>query len=163
MPEMLYNPVFWVAFAFVMVVALSYKKGSRMLIASLDNRSAKIASELSRARKLREEAEAVLAEYKRRQGEYFKEADAILASARKDADALAGYTEKELRDALDGRMKQALEKIAQEEARAVADVRNHVVDLSLAAARSIIVEHVSSMSQEELVRLALSDIERKIH
>lgn len=163
MPEMLYNPVFWVTFAFVAFVALAYKKGSKLLTTSLDNRSARIASELQRARELREEAQAVLDEYKRRQAEYVKEAEAILTAARKDADALAGHAEKELRTALDARTRQAVEKIAQEETKAVADVRNHVVDISLAAARAIIVDHVSTMSQEELVRLALTDIERKVH
>jgi F-type H+-transporting ATPase subunit b len=161
--EMLHNPLFWVTVAFVILILASYKKGSAMLTGTLDSRSARIAAELTQARQLREEAEAILAEYKRRQGEYMKEAKAILDNAGKDADAMAAYTEKELRDALDARMKQALEKIAQEETKAIADVRNHVVDISLAAARSIIVDHVSTLSQDELIKLALSDIERKIH
>jgi F0F1-type ATP synthase membrane subunit b/b' len=60
-------------------------------------------------------------------------------------------------------MKQAVEKIEQEEVKAINDVRNHVIDIALAAARAIIIDHVGSLSQEELVKLALSDMERKVH
>ena len=42
-------------------------------------------------------------------------------------------------------------------------VRNHVVDIALAGARKLITEHVGSMSQEQLIALAMSDIERKVH
>ncbi len=159
----LHEPTFWVTVAFVAFIALAYKKVAAIGTKALDGRAERIRVELDEARRLREEAEALLAEYKRRQGDYLKEAETILAAARRDADALSSYTEKELRAALDARMKQAVEKIAQEESRAVADVRNHVVDISLAAARNIIADHISTMPQEELIRLALSDLERKVH
>lgn len=157
------NPKFWVVLAFVILVATLYKKVARLLANMLDERSAKIAQELDHARRLREEAEIVLAQYKQKQAEYTKEAGEILKKARLDADAMAAHADKELKAALDARMQHALEKIAQEETRAIADVRAHVVDIALAAARAIVVEQVQSMPQDELVKLALSDIERKIH
>lgn len=160
---MMSEPKFWVALAFVLLVGGLYKKISRLLAGLLDERSAKIAEELAHARRLREEAEIVLAQYKQKQAEYTKEAGAILKKARMDADVLAAHADKELKAALDVRMQHALEKIAQEETRAIADVRAHVVDISLAAARAIVIEHVQAMPQDELVKLALSDIERKIH
>ena len=163
MYEFLDDPRFWVSCAFLLFVALAYKKLAALLVGALDSRAAKIRAELVEARRLRQEAEAVLAEYRQKQAEYLKEAEAIMQEARRDANSLSAYTEKELREGLDSRMKQAVEKIAQEESKAVADVRNHVVDIALAAARSIIVDHVSNMSQDELIRLAMSDIERKIH
>lgn len=160
---MLTDPRFWVAVAFFALVALSYKKIASFAVRALDERSAKIKSELDEARRLREEAEAVLEQYKQKQAEYLQEAENMLANARKDADAMRAFTETELKGALEIRMKQALERIAQEESNAVAEVRNHVVDIALSAARALIADHVSSMSQDELIKLALSDIERKIH
>ncbi len=65
--SVLHNPVFWVAAAFVLVVVLSFKKVKALLLAALDGRTARIRDELERARRLREEAESVLAEYKKRQ------------------------------------------------------------------------------------------------
>jgi len=160
---MLEDPRFWVAVSFFLFVALSYKKLAALLLCTLDDRSAKIKQELDEARSLREQAEAVLAMYKQKQSEYLKEAEQILVDARHDADLMREHTENELKDSLDARMKHALDRIAQEEANAIAEVRNHVVDIALAAARSLIVDHVSTLSQEELVALALTDIERKIH
>lgn len=160
---MLQNPAFWVAVAFAALVALGYKKIARLVTGALDERSAKIKAELDRARQLREEAEQVLAEYKRKQAEYLGEAESMLAKARQDADALTAQAGRDLKAALDLRTKQALEKIALEEAKAVQEVRDHVVDIALAAARNIIVEQVSALPQDELVKLAMTDIERKIH
>ena len=157
------DPRFWVAVAFVMFIALSYKKISSLATRALDDRSAKIKADLDEASRIRAEAEEVLKQYKQKQAEYLKEAESILATATKDAEALRSFTEQELKIALDARMKTAVDRIAQEEAKAIADVRNHVVDIALSAARALIVDHVSTMSQDELVKLALSDIERKIH
>jgi F-type H+-transporting ATPase subunit b len=160
---MLADPRFWVAVAFFIFIGLSYKKAAAFVTRKLDERSAKIKSELDEARRLREEAQAVLDQYRSKQSEYLKEAEALLDGARRDADVLRAQAEKDLQAAMDSRMKQAMDRIAQEEGKAVADVRNHVVDIALAAARALIVDHVSTLSQDELVRLALTDIERKIH
>jgi F-type H+-transporting ATPase subunit b len=157
------NPQFWVLAAFVVFVVLAAKAISKMIAGVLDGRSGKIKAELEEARRLREEAQAVLAQYKQKQAEYLKEAEALLTRAQMDADTLSAHAEKELRTALDERTKNAVEKIAQEEEKAIAEVRAHVVDIALATARSVIVEQVSATSQENLLALAIADIERKIH
>ena len=161
--EMLHNPSFWVAVSFAGFVLLSYKKIAAILTKTLDDRSARIRVELEQARKLREEAEAILADYKRKQAEYMQEAEQMLVKARSDADAYRKNAESDLKSAMEARTQQALDKISQEEAKAIQDVRNHVVDIALAAARSILIEHVSNLPQEELIKLVVSDIERKIH
>ena len=160
---MLEDPRFWVAVSFFAFVMLAYKKVASFAVRALDERSAKIKQELDEARRLREQAEQVLAQYKLKQSEYLQEAEQILANARRDADLMRSHTEEELKGILETRMKHALDRIAQEESHAIADVRNHVVDIALAAARTLIVDQVSTMSQEDLVKLALTDIERKIH
>lgn len=157
------DPRFWVAIAFFVFVVLTYKKIASFALRALDDRSAKIKAELDEAHALRVQAEAVLDQYRQKQSEYLKEAETILDNARRDADMMRSFTENELKAALETRMKQALDRIAQEESHAIADVRNHVVDIALASARALIVDHVSTMSQDELIKLALTDIERKIH
>ena len=163
MAEILEDPRFWVAVAFFIFFALTYKKIGAFAFGALDDRSAKIKYELDEARRLREEAQGILEQYKQKQTHYLKEAEQILTDAKKDAETLRSYAEKEMNAQLEGRTKQAMDRIAQEEAQAILDVRNQVVDVALAAARALIVDHVSNLSQEELVKLALSDIEQKIH
>jgi F-type H+-transporting ATPase subunit b len=160
---MLEDPRLWVATAFVLFILLSYKKIGGAIARALDQRAAKIKSELDEAHRLREEASQLLEQYKRKQAEYLKEAEALLKNAQRDADALRAHAEQELKFALEARTKHAMDRIAQEEDKAITDVRNHIVDISLASARAIIAEHMATMSQDELVKLALSDIERKVH
>ncbi len=160
---MLEDPRFWVAVSFFAFVVGTYKKVSSLAMKALDSRSAKIKQELDEARSLREQAEAVLAQYKQKQAEYLQEAEMLLANARRDAETMRVTAEADLKASLDTRQKQAMDRIAQEETNAIAEVRNHVVDMALTAARTIIADHVSSMSQDDLVKMALSDIDRKIH
>lgn len=157
------EPKTWVTITFLLFVGGMFKKIKQMLFHVLDERSAKIAAELQKAQSLREEAEAVLALYKKKQAQYTKEAEDILRQAREEADHMVAHAERELKIALDARMQVALEEIAQEEIRALHDIRGHVVDISLAAARSVIIQHVESTPQQELIALTLADIDRKIH
>ncbi len=157
------EPKFWVSAAFVLLVALSFKKISALLLSVLDNRTAKIKAELDAAKQIRAEAEEALALYKQKQLEFAKESENILAKARADAETNNAQAQTELKSALDARLKHALEKIAQEEANAIAEVRNHIVDIALSTARAIIAEQMTNLPQEELIKLAISDIEHKIH
>ena len=157
------HPTFWVAIAFLLFVGLTYKKIAGFFLRALDERSAKIAAELDQARALREQAETLLAEYRKKQEEYLNEAEAMLEKARQDAGMLRKQLETELKESLESRRKQALDKIAREEERAVQEVRSNVVDIALATARAVISTHVGKLSQDDLVKLAMADIERKIH
>src|SRR5688500_11614162 len=67
------DPTFAVAAAFLLFMLLAYKKMATFTCNALDNRSARIKTELDEARRLREEAAEVLAQYKRKQAEYLKE------------------------------------------------------------------------------------------
>lgn len=163
MQALLNDPKTWVTITFVLFVGGVYKKAKQLLFKVLDERSAKIEAELKQAQALREEAEKVLALYKQKQAEYTKEAENILRQAREEADMMATHADKELKAALDTRLQAAMDNIAQEEARAINDVRSHIVDISLAAARSLVVHHIESTPQQELLKLALADIDRKIH
>jgi len=91
---MLLEAEFWVAVAFVIFIAIAWKVGGlSAMTKGLDNRANRIRHELDEAKRLREEAAAVLADYKRRQVEAEKEAQAIVASAREEAQWLIRVVE----------------------------------------------------------------------
>ena len=72
----------WALLALVLFFAvLIYMKVPRMVTGSLDSRAAAIQAELEAARKLRIEAEALLAEYKRKAATADSEARAIIDQA----------------------------------------------------------------------------------
>jgi F-type H+-transporting ATPase subunit b len=157
------DPRFWVAVAFAVFVLLAFKPLGRALTRMLDARSAQIASELAEARRLREEAQATLQMYRQKQQESLQEAENLLARAKEDAARMGLEAEAELKTAMDKRMKLATDRIAQSEAKALQDVQNHVVDIAIAAARTLIQEHLGRSGGKDLIKQAANELERKLH
>src|SRR3954454_10121014 len=132
---------FWVAVAFgVFVLILLYYRVPKLIAKSLDDRAEAIRKELDEARRLREEAQSLLADYQKKHRNVGQEADAILDQARREAEAFAHETRASLKSTLERRTQQAQDKIARAEAQAVDDVRSAAIDLALAAAEKILRE-----------------------
>lgn len=78
---MLFEAEFWVAVAFVIFMGiLAYVGVPAMLARSLDARGARVKTELDEARRLRDEAQALLAEYQGKQHEAEREAQSIFST-----------------------------------------------------------------------------------
>lgn len=162
-PGLLQDTSFWVLVAFLIVIGIFWKVGLHKTIASgLDKRAQKIADELDHARKLREEAQEILAQYQRRQREAENEAKGIIEQARKDAQRLAAETREKINDQLERRAKAAEEKIVRAEAQAIAEVRSQTADLAIAAARKIISERMDQGAQSALVEKAIGDLRGRL-
>ncbi len=157
------NPEFWVALAFVLVVLLTFKKVASAVTSGLDARAAKIRTQIEEARKLREDAQALLADYQRKQRDAMAEAEKIISSAKAEAARLKVQAEKDLEHALARRKEQALERIAQSEAQALVQVRNTAVDVALAAAQSVITKTLDGSKRDALTEKAISDLAGKLH
>jgi F-type H+-transporting ATPase subunit b len=157
------NPEFWVALAFVLVVLLTFKKVAAAVTSGLDARAAKIRTQIEEARKLREDAQALLADYQRKQREAMAEAEKIITSAKAEAARLKVQAEKDLEHALARRKEQALERIAQSEAQALAQVRNTAVDVALAAAQAVLAKNLDGAKRDALTEKAIGDLAGKLH
>ena len=163
MMEEFSNPEFWVALAFVLVVILAYKPIMRAITGSLDARADKIRGQIEEARKLREDAQALLAEYQRKQREAMAEAEKIIAQARTDAARMKTEAEKELEHSLERRKQQALDRIAQSEAQALADVRNTAIDVALAAAERLIAGNLDPAKKNALADTAIKELQGRLN
>src|SRR5215475_4647033 len=129
MIDLIYEPETWVAIAFLIFVGTVIKLGApQRLFKALDDRSVRIKAELDEALKLRKEAEGVLAEYRRRQGEAERTAESIVLNARVEADRMAAEAQVRIEEFIARRTKMAETKIAQAEAQALADVRAAAAD-----------------------------------
>ena len=104
----------------------------------LDEKSAAIAKELDDARKLREDAAALLSSYQRKQRDAEREADDILAGARAEAERIQAEARTQTAQVIERRTKLAEQKIAQAELSALAEVKAAAADAAIAAARTII-------------------------
>jgi F-type H+-transporting ATPase subunit b len=161
--ELLHDPEFWVALVFISVVIVFYRPVMRTLTASLDSRAAKIRAQIEEARKLREDAQALLAEYQRKSRDAMAEAEKIIAGARAEAVRLRQEAEADLENSLKRRQEQALERIAQSEAQALAQVRNTAVDVALAAAETLIKESLDPAQKQALADKAIAELPQRMN
>src|SRR5258708_26790684 len=126
---------FWVAVAFFILMGVfGYLGIHGRVLTGVDHRSERIKAELDDARRLKEEAEKLLAEYKARHASAEREAQDIIASAKADAERIAAEAKTKMEDFVARRTKTAESKIALAEAHALADVRAAAAEAAVTAA-----------------------------
>ena len=130
---------FWVLVPVLLFFALLIWKGAfRGMGQALDARAQAITDELEEARRLREEAQALLASYQRKQAEAEEQAKDIVERARRDAETMAVKARADLSERLERRAAQAEAKIASAEAQAMAEVKSRAADIAVEAAEDLI-------------------------
>ena len=132
----------------------------RRVIDGIDQRQARIKAELEEARRLREEAQALLVEYQRKRHEADREAEAIIATANAEAERLAAEGKARLEDFVARRTKMVETKIAQAEAQALADVRSSAADAAVAAAEKILSTTAKGKIGDDLLARGIADLRK---
>jgi F-type H+-transporting ATPase subunit b len=153
--EFLHEAEFWVLVAAVIFVVLVGRKVGPMITGGLDARAARIRGELDEARRLREEAERLVAEYRAKQQEGAADAEAIVAHATAEAERIAAQSARDLEQALERRQRLAEERIAQAEAKALDEVRAAAIDVAIAAARDVIAAQINEQRGAALLDAAI--------
>ena len=156
------EPEVWVLLAVVLFVIGVWKPARRAILGGLDSRAARIRDELETARRLRDEAQQALAEYQNRQREASAEAEAILAHARAEADRIAAQAARNLEETLERRRRLAEERISQEEAKALAEIRAVTVDVAISAARQAIVADLDEQRGAALIDAAIGALPHQL-
>lgn len=150
--EFIYEPEFWVAVSFFIFIGVLVYLGVHKKVASaLDARALLISKELEEARRLREEAEKVLADYQSKLGDVATEVNSIIALAAKQAETIAAETRQSLKEYFDRRIKLAEERIARAEIEAVRELRSEAVDTAIAAAQNLIAATLTPDRAKKLV------------
>lgn len=154
---------FWATVAFfIFVGAMIYIKVPSLLTKTLDEKIAKIQSDLDEAKKLREEAQALLAKYERKRKEAESEAAEIVEAAQEEAQRIAEEAKVSLEEMIARRTRAVEEKIAQAEAHAVAEVRARSADVAVEAARVILTDQMAEKG-DDLVDAAIKDVASQLN
>lgn len=160
---MLLTAEFWVAVAFAIFVAIVWKVGGfGMMTQGLDSRAKRVRAELDEARRLREQAAAVLADYKRRRREAEEEAERIVADAQEEARRIDEEGHARLEDYIARRTKSAEQKIAQAEAQAAAQVRAAAADAAVTVSETILRERLQGNAAQDLVKSSLGEVKTRL-
>ena len=155
---------FWVAVAFAIFVGvLVYLGVPQLLLKALDDRANRVQAELDEARRLKEEAQKLLAEYQGKQRQAETEAAAIIESAKAEAERIAAEAKAKLEEFVARRTKMAETKIAQAEAQAVADVRAAAADAAVSAAEKILTSSVKGKVADDLIARGIGDVKSKLN
>lgn len=154
----------WVGVAFVIFIAiLAYFGVPKAIVSALDARGEKVAQELAEARRLRLEAEKLLAEYEAKRKAAETEATSIVAAANEEAKRLAAEAEAKLNDFVARRTKSAEEKIALAESQAEAEVRAAAAEAATKAAELIIRSQVGGKAGDALFAAGLGEVKAKLN
>jgi F-type H+-transporting ATPase subunit b len=155
---------FWVGVAFFIFLGILARFGvHKRIIAALDSRGEKVARELAEARRLRIEAEKLLAEYDAKRKAAETEAAAIIAAANEEAKRLAAEAEDKLNDFVTRRTKSAEDKIALAESQAEAEVRAAAAEAATRAAEVIIRGQVEGKAGDALFAAGLQEVKAKLN
>ena len=158
------EPETWVAIAFVVLMGLfAYLGIHRTVLKTLDHRAERIKTELDDARRLKDEAAKLLAEYKARHARAEAEAQEIIASAKAEAERIASEAKTKMEDFVARRTKTAESKIALAEAQALADVRAAAADAAVTAASTILSQSVKGSVADDLLAKGIAEVRAKLN
>ena len=157
-PGFFAEPRNWVIIAFVLFFAIFGHKLWSALAAMLDDRAAKVRTELEEAARLRQEAEAMLRDAEARRTEALHEAQALIEGAKTEAGRVAAAAAAEAEASARRREQMGLDRIAAAQKQAVDDVRTAAAELATIAARQVIAEGLSPESSAALIDQAIAQL-----
>jgi F-type H+-transporting ATPase subunit b len=154
----------WVALGFVIILAsFVWLRVPKMVAKMLDGRSGAIAHELNEAKRLREEAAALLAGYVAKAALAETEAAKIVADAREEAERFVRESRTQLRQQIERRAQMAKEKIEQAEHAALDEIRALAADKAVAAAEKLIAARLDEGRSDKLVQDSIKDLPEKLN
>ena len=160
----MFQAEFWVAVAFLILMGVfGYFGVHRTILQALDHRRDRIQKELDDARRLKEEATKLVAEYRARRASAEREAEEIIANAKAEAERIAVESKAKMEDFVARRTKTAESKIALAEAQALADVRAAAANAAVSAASTILSQSVKGSVADDLLAKGIADVRAKLN
>jgi F-type H+-transporting ATPase subunit b len=158
------DPETWVSVAFfIFLGVLAYFGFHKKILGGLDQRASRIKSELDEARRIKLEAEALLAESQRKLKEADQEAETLIAGAAAQAERAVFEAKAKLDEFVSRRTKMAEAKIVQAEAQAFADVRAAAAETAVKAAERILTRKVKGNLADELIDKGVEELKSKLN
>jgi F-type H+-transporting ATPase subunit b len=148
---------------FIFLGVLVYLKVPAIIAKAIDARAVKIRHDLDEARRLREEAQALLAEFQKKRKDAEQEAADLVSAAKREAELLLADAHKKTEDYVSRRTAMAEQKIAQAEREAVNEVRSSAVDIAIEAARRLLADNPEIKAGEELFKSSLQELKSKLN
>jgi F-type H+-transporting ATPase subunit b len=164
MLDILKETDFWEWLGLLAVIAIFfYQRVPAFIANALDRRAQAIAKELESVKRLREEAETVLINYRERAESAEHEAATILNETRAETDRFTAEARAQMQAQIERRARQAQERIAQGEANAMAEIRALAADAAVAAAQKLIVARLGEQKAASLITQSITELPSKLN
>lgn len=155
------DPASWVLVAFIIFVILALvAKAPSMIAKILDSEIEKIKNELNDARKLKEDANSLLADYERKVQNAQKEIEKILDQAKTTAKNHDESARKKVEEYIKRAEQQSIEKITQTEKMALSKVNQEIVSNSIEVAEKIVSENITEENSKKLFSQSVQQIKK---
>ena len=148
---------FWVGAGLLIFlgIVIFVAKVPAMIAAALDAKAAGIRNELEEAQRIREEAQALLAQLKAERAAAEAQAEAMIAEARQEAERLGAEARTKLEETLARRQSLAERRIELAETQALADVKAAAADLAAHAAETVLADRLKGRKTDPAVDRAV--------
>ena len=161
--ELLQDAEFWTGLALLVFVALMLLLGVHKAAAkALDAKAAKIQAELDEAKKLREEAQGLLASLKAQREETEHRAAEMLANAEAEAKRLEAEAKDKLEEQIKRRQELAERRISNAEAQASAEVKAAAAELAAQMAEGVLAQRIKGAKSDPLIDAAVGQLAEKL-
>jgi F-type H+-transporting ATPase subunit b len=151
--------MFWTLLVFGISLFILNKAVFPRIRDALDTRQRAIEESIDTAAKLKEEADAVLTDYRERLKEARVQAEQILERARTTAEAAQKRALEEATDKREELLEQTRRDVEAETRRAISAIRSEVANLTILATEKVTRKHLSEDDQKRLVEEALSELD----
>lgn len=154
------NPEFWVAVAFVLVVAVLAKPVARLLNEMLNRRIEAIADRIAEAQKLNEDAQKMLAEYEKKYLNAEKEARNILRKSEKEIEFLKEDRLKKLEADMEMKQKEAEQRIKTAQEAAMKEITTLTSEMTIRALKEVLAKNLDKKAQDRLIEASIEEISK---
>ncbi len=148
--------------AFLITVALLWRPVGKAVTSMLDSRADSIRQNLDEAQRLHEEAKAMVAKYQRQLHEGEGLAKEILERAENERRRLEAKLRADMVEMTERRTQQALDRIAQEEARALSEVRARAAELAVRGTRLVLTEQLTGENAQRVTQSSIEEVGRRL-
>jgi F-type H+-transporting ATPase subunit b len=151
----------WTIATFLILLVLLAKYAWGPLLAALERRQDAIRKSLDDAQQAKQELERLNVESRKILAEARVQADTILSQTRSDASRLRDELKQKAQAEAAGVVKNAERQIEMETVRALQQIRNEAVDISIAIASKLLERNVSKEDNERLIEETFKQIEAR--
>jgi F-type H+-transporting ATPase subunit b len=152
----------WLLISLIILIVVIYKPVTGAIFGALDGHASKVRAELDQAKRLREEAQSLLATHQRQLLSGEDRARAIVEHARQETERQVERHRTELEASMRRRTEHALARIAREEARALQEVRNRATVLAVRTTEHLLREQLDGQQAQALLDGAIEEVGRKL-